>query len=156
MNDQTKEKTRHGISELFIHRPITTTLVMVGIVLFGFAFLLMAVSPFIPYFTFGEDHLMVKELGYDTIMFVGAIFAVLAASMFVGDEIEGRTAITLMSKPVTRRQFLLDDDLRVPAQNHIHLVLPRIEVVEQALRIERAAGTSDGHEDSHLAGRIED
>jgi hydrophobic/amphiphilic exporter-1 (mainly G- bacteria), HAE1 family len=26
---------RHGISELFIHRPITTTLVMVGIVLFG-------------------------------------------------------------------------------------------------------------------------
>src|SRR6266849_6898464 len=28
-------KPRHGISELFIHRPITTTLVMVGIVLFG-------------------------------------------------------------------------------------------------------------------------
>jgi len=28
-------KTRRGISELFIHRPITTTLVMVGIVLFG-------------------------------------------------------------------------------------------------------------------------
>src|SRR2546426_9859317 len=26
----------HGISELFIHRPITTTLVMIGIVLFGF------------------------------------------------------------------------------------------------------------------------
>src|SRR5882672_70960 len=28
-------KQRHSISELFIHRPITTTLVMVGIVLFG-------------------------------------------------------------------------------------------------------------------------
>src|SRR5260370_27009436 len=28
-------KARHGISDLFIHRPITTTLVMVGIVLFG-------------------------------------------------------------------------------------------------------------------------
>src|SRR6267142_5757168 len=28
-------KQRHGISELFIRRPITTTLVMVGIVLFG-------------------------------------------------------------------------------------------------------------------------
>src|SRR5437764_10471672 len=27
---------RRGISELFIHRPITTALVMVGIVLFGF------------------------------------------------------------------------------------------------------------------------
>ncbi len=30
-----QNKPRHGISELFIHRPITTTLVMVGIVLFG-------------------------------------------------------------------------------------------------------------------------
>ena len=31
----TQHKTRHGISELFINRPITTTLLMVGIVLFG-------------------------------------------------------------------------------------------------------------------------
>jgi HAE1 family hydrophobic/amphiphilic exporter-1 len=30
-----KSAARHGISELFIHRPITTTLVMVGFVLFG-------------------------------------------------------------------------------------------------------------------------
>src|SRR6266481_2281055 len=44
MNDQPKKesnssktsKQRPSISELFIHRPITTTLVMVGIVLFGF------------------------------------------------------------------------------------------------------------------------
>jgi hydrophobic/amphiphilic exporter-1 (mainly G- bacteria), HAE1 family len=34
MTEQPK-KERHGISELFIQRPITTTLVMVGIVLFG-------------------------------------------------------------------------------------------------------------------------
>src|SRR5438132_1517137 len=32
---QDKSKTRHGISELFINRPITTTLVMVAFVLFG-------------------------------------------------------------------------------------------------------------------------
>jgi HAE1 family hydrophobic/amphiphilic exporter-1 len=36
MAKQDKPKQRHSISELFIHRPITTTLVMVGIVLFGF------------------------------------------------------------------------------------------------------------------------
>jgi HAE1 family hydrophobic/amphiphilic exporter-1 len=42
MSEQSKTKkspagpvTRHSISEIFIHRPITTTLVMVGIVLFG-------------------------------------------------------------------------------------------------------------------------
>ncbi len=75
--------------------------------LFAIAIVAMGISPFVPYFTFGEDHIMVKELGYDTIMFVAAIFGTLAASMFVSEEIEGRTAITLMSKPVSRRQFLL-------------------------------------------------
>jgi len=75
--------------------------------LFGIAFVLMWISVYVPYFTFGEDHIMVKELGYDTIMLVAALFGTLAASMFVSEEIEGRTAITLMSKPVSRRQFLL-------------------------------------------------
>ncbi len=73
----------------------------------GMAFLLMGISPFVPYFTFGEDHIMVKELGYDTIMLAALAFGTLAASIFVSDEIEGRTALTVMSKPVSRRQFLL-------------------------------------------------
>jgi ABC-type transport system involved in multi-copper enzyme maturation permease subunit len=67
----------------------------------------LAVSPLLPYFTFGEDHIMVKELGYDTIMLAAVLFGALAASLFISDEIEGRTAVTLMSKPVSRRQFLL-------------------------------------------------
>lgn len=73
----------------------------------GSAFFLLTVSPFIPYFTFGEDHIVVKELGYDTIMLVAVLFGVLAACLFVSEEIEGRTAVTLLSKPVSRRQFLL-------------------------------------------------
>ena len=75
--------------------------------LFSIGFVAMWISPFVPYFTFGEDHIMVKELGYDTIMFVAAVFGTLAASMFVHEEIESRTALTVMSKPVSRRQFLL-------------------------------------------------
>jgi ABC-type transport system involved in multi-copper enzyme maturation permease subunit len=75
--------------------------------LFGVAFMAMSVSPLIPYFTFGEDHLVVKDLGYDTIMLVAAVFGALAASMSISEEIEGRTAVTLMSKPVSRRQFLI-------------------------------------------------
>jgi hypothetical protein len=75
--------------------------------LFGAAFLALSISPLVPYFTFGEDHLMVKDLGYDTIMLGAVIFGALAASMSISEEIEGRTAVTLMSKPVSRRQFLL-------------------------------------------------
>jgi hypothetical protein len=67
----------------------------------------LAASPFIPYFTFGEDYKMVEEIGYDTIMVISLLFGVLAASISIGEEIEGRTAITLISKPVSRRQFLL-------------------------------------------------
>jgi hypothetical protein len=73
--------------------------------LLGFAFL--AASPFLPYYTFGEDLLMVKDLGFDTMMLAATLFGALAASQSISDEIEGRTAITLMSKPVSRRQFLL-------------------------------------------------
>jgi ABC-type transport system involved in multi-copper enzyme maturation permease subunit len=79
--------------------------------LFWLVFFLALVSilimPFVPYFTFGEDLKMVKELGYDVIMLAAGLFAVLAASISISEEIEGRTAITLMSKPVSRRKFLL-------------------------------------------------
>lgn len=70
-------------------------------------FLVLLPSPFIPYFTFGEDIKMVKEIGFDIIMLAAATFGVLSASMAISEEIEGRTAITLMSKPISRRQFLL-------------------------------------------------
>lgn len=75
--------------------------------LLAFGFTALTVSPYIPYFTFGEDHIMVKELGYDTLMLVATVFGALAASTSITEEIEGRTAVTLMSKPVSRRQFLL-------------------------------------------------
>lgn len=65
------------------------------------------VSTVIPYFTFGDDFKMMKQLGFDMVMLGGGLFAVLAASISISEEIEGRTAVTLMSKPVTRRQFLL-------------------------------------------------
>jgi ABC-type transport system involved in multi-copper enzyme maturation permease subunit len=62
---------------------------------------------FIPYFTFGEEYKMFQEIGYDLVMVVALIFGALAASTSISEEIEGRTAVTLMSKPVSRREFLL-------------------------------------------------
>ncbi len=69
--------------------------------------LLLVISPFLPYFTFGEDLKMLKDLGYLTIMFVSVVFAILSASVSISEEIEGRTAVTVISKPVSRRHFLL-------------------------------------------------
>ena len=71
------------------------------------AALFMFISVFLPYFTFGEDYLMVKQLGYDAILLAAVVFGALTAALSIGEEIEGRTAITVISKPVSRRQFML-------------------------------------------------
>ena len=73
----------------------------------GLATLLMLFSMFIPYFTFGEDYKMMKQLGFDIVMLSAALFGLLAASISINEEIEGRTAITVMSKPINRRQFMI-------------------------------------------------
>ena len=70
-------------------------------------FFAMPIIPLLPYFTLGEDIKMVKELGYDLLTMLGSIFVVICASTSISDEIEGRTAVTLMSKPVSRREFLI-------------------------------------------------
>ncbi|WP_439620932.1 ABC transporter permease [Gemmata sp.] len=68
---------------------------------------LIWLSVCIPYFTFGDDYKMMKQIGFDAVMLSAVLFGVLAASMSISEEIEGRTAVTLMSKPINRRQFLL-------------------------------------------------
>jgi hypothetical protein len=68
---------------------------------------LIWLSVVIPYFTFGDDYKMMKQIGFDVVMLSAVLFGVLAASMSISEEIEGRTAVTLMSKPVNRRQFLI-------------------------------------------------
>jgi len=64
-------------------------------------------SIFLAYFTFGEDIKMYKDTGLTTISFACLLLALLTASSTVADEIEGKTAITLLSKPINRRQFIV-------------------------------------------------
>src|SRR5438270_4815901 len=64
-------------------------------------------SIFVAYFTFGEDIKMYKDIGLTTISFASLLLALLTASSSVAEEIEGKTAITLLSKPINRRQFIL-------------------------------------------------
>ena len=62
---------------------------------------------YIPYNTFGEDVKMFKDSSLMTIMVLAILVAVWTASVSVADEIEGRTALTLLSKPISRREFVL-------------------------------------------------
>ena len=72
-------------------------------------------SIYVSYFTFGEDIKMYKDTGLTTIAFVSLLLALLTSSSTVADEIEGKTAITLLSKPINRRQFLIGKYLGIEA-----------------------------------------
>ncbi len=67
----------------------------------------MWLSVTLPYFTFGDDYKMMKQIAFDIIMLAPLLFGALASSISVSEEIEGRTAVTVMSKPISRRSFLL-------------------------------------------------
>jgi ABC-type transport system involved in multi-copper enzyme maturation permease subunit len=73
----------------------------------GVAAVLLLLFAYIPYFTLGEDIKMVKDQGLALIMITGLTIALFAASVSIADEIDGKTAITLLSKPITRRDFIL-------------------------------------------------
>ena len=62
---------------------------------------------FIPYNTLGEDVKLYKDSGLILVMLLAILVAVWSASVSVADEIEGRTALTVLSKPVRRHQFIL-------------------------------------------------
>jgi len=83
-----------------LSQPLFYVLLAIG----GFFLLLF---PFIPYNTFGEDIKVVKDTGLTFIMVLSIMLALWTASVSVADEIEGRTALTVLSKPIGRRSFIL-------------------------------------------------
>jgi ABC-type transport system involved in multi-copper enzyme maturation permease subunit len=73
----------------------------------GLAVLLTVINTYVPFFTLGEDVKMLKDCGLATILIAGLLLATWTASMSIAEEIEGKTAMTLLSKPVNRLQFIL-------------------------------------------------
>jgi len=83
-----------------IGQPIFAVAIIVGAVLLV-SFIV------IPYNTFGEDVKMLKDSGLTLIKVLALLVVVWTASVSVAEEIEGRTSLTVLSKPLTRPQFIL-------------------------------------------------
>jgi hypothetical protein len=81
------------------------------LLILGSLFLLAFVH--LPYYTGGEDIKMLKDCGLTLILVLCLFQGVWSASSSVSDEIEGRTALTLMSKPIHRRSFIIGKMLGV-------------------------------------------
>ena len=61
----------------------------------------------VPYFGFGDDPLLVKQSVLAIMLLTGLFGAVLSASSTLAREIRAGTALSVLSKPVGRAQFLL-------------------------------------------------
>lgn len=81
-------------------QPLYLLLLAIGL----FGVLLFGIYPFN---TLGDDIRLLKDSGVTLIMVLGMLQAVWSAGTTVSDEIEGRTALTVLSKPVSRRSFIL-------------------------------------------------
>jgi ABC-type transport system involved in multi-copper enzyme maturation permease subunit len=64
-------------------------------------------SRFLTLFSFYQEMNMVREMGMATMTFWGFIIVVITSGLIVTQELEDRTAVTLLSKPLRRTDFLL-------------------------------------------------
>jgi hypothetical protein len=81
-------------------QPLYLLLLLLGI----FGMLLFGIMPFN---TLGEDIRLMKDSAVTLIMVLGMLQAVWSAGTSISEEIEGRTALTVLSKPLSRRSFLI-------------------------------------------------
>lgn len=77
------------------------------LVLLAIGTVLLILFTIMPFYTLGEDIKVLRDNGMTVIMVLGMGLAVWSAGTSITEEIDGRTALTVLSKPVTRRSFLL-------------------------------------------------
>jgi ABC-type transport system involved in multi-copper enzyme maturation permease subunit len=90
---------RHTFREAIV-QPIYTLLLVFGAAI-------IAVFGMLPFFTLGEDTTMFKSVGLDVILLFVLIATLFATSRSIYDEIEDRTMLTLMSKPLYKWEVLV-------------------------------------------------
>ena len=91
--------------------------------LLGLAAALLVVFMFLPFFTLGEDTVMYKSVGLDIAIVLVLITTLFATSRSIHEEIEDRTMLTLMSKPVSRLEVLLGKYLGLSASALLAMLL---------------------------------
>src|SRR3984885_9096046 len=90
---------RHTFREAVV-QPIYSLLLALGVVI-------LLIFGVLPFFTLGEDTTMYKSVGLDVVLLFVLIATLFATSKSIFDEIEDRTMLTLMSKPVKKWEVIV-------------------------------------------------
>jgi len=69
--------------------------------------LLIYLSPFFTFFAFWEEIKMIKDMGLATVTMATLLLALFSASSVIADEIDRKTAMTVLCKPLGREQFII-------------------------------------------------
>ena len=81
-------------------QPLFLIMILIG----GFALFIFLL---IPYNTLGEDIKLVINQGLELIKLIAAFMAVWTASTTISDEIDGKTALMALAKPLSRKNFVI-------------------------------------------------
>jgi len=117
-------------------------------VLVGLGSALLLASSFFTLFSFGEEAKLIKDMGLATITLLGLIVALFTSSSVVADEIDKKTVLTVLCKPVTRAQFVLGKFLGIVATALVAMLALTLALVVALYLYERVGCTSHGH-DTH-------
>jgi ABC-type Na+ efflux pump permease subunit len=90
---------RHTFHEAIL-QPIYSLLIAIGVII-------LTIFGVLPFFTFGEDTTMFKTVALDVVLILVLITTLFATSRSIFEEIEDRTMLTLMSKPVRRWEVMV-------------------------------------------------
>ena len=115
MLTQTLSIARNAFFES-IRQPILLVLVLAGMLL------LMLSNP-LAAFTMEDDQRMLLDIGLATVFTIGILISSFVASNVLGREIENRTALTVISKPVSRPIFVIGKFIGVALAITISMVL---------------------------------
>jgi len=79
------------------------------------ALLLLFISPSLTMYTMSDDNKLLRELGLSTLFLASLFIAIFSASGAVATELENKTIMTVLSKPVQRPIFIIAKFLGVAA-----------------------------------------
>jgi len=83
-----------------LRQPVYTVIII-------FALFLFFISPSLTMYTMSDDNKLLRELGLSTLFLTSLFIAIFSASGAVAEEIENKTIITVLSKPVQRPIFIV-------------------------------------------------
>ncbi len=85
----------------------------VYLVVLGCSLALVLLSPYFTWFTLMENLKLIKDMGLANLLLTGLLIASFSASTALHQEIENKTVLTVISKPVPRHIFILGKYLGV-------------------------------------------